>query len=44
MIFLAERFSPKLRKGHIEPVKIVVENRQGGRKHVTHISGLDNFR
>jgi translation initiation factor 1 (eIF-1/SUI1) len=32
-----------LRKGVLPPLQVLVEPRQGGRKHVTHVSGLEAF-
>eukprot|EP00920_Eleutheroschizon_duboscqi_P042762 GHVT01101973.1.p1 GENE.GHVT01101973.1~~GHVT01101973.1.p1 ORF type:complete len:613 (+),score=96.10 GHVT01101973.1:1196-3034(+) len=34
---------PKIIRGTVEPVQISVENRFGGRKHVTQITGLSTF-
>eukprot|EP00871_Galdieria_phlegrea_P000533 jgi/Galph1/1480/GphlegSOOS_G160.1 len=34
---------PVIRKGAVKPVLIIVEDRQGGRKHVTRIQGLETF-
>jgi len=33
----------ELRKGSIGEISIVVEDRQGGRKHITKVTGLENF-
>ncbi|GJD08589.1 Eukaryotic translation initiation factor 2D [Galdieria sulphuraria] len=34
---------PMIRKGAVKPIAIIVEDRQGGRKHVTRIQGIETF-
>ncbi|GJQ10986.1 hypothetical protein GpartN1_g2777.t1 [Galdieria partita] len=34
---------PIIRKGAVKPIGIVIEDRQGGRKHVTRIQGIETF-
>lgn len=33
----------EIRKGTPKPIHIKIENRQGGRKHLTHVTGVETF-
>jgi len=43
VLFKPGEEEPIVRKGAVKPVRIVIEDRQGGRKHVTRIQGIETF-